>query len=296
MERIRFQDILMTLEGLDSWLEKLGICSNTDRIHQAIETVRVAQRGFERFRATKEPSKIGHNSTYHFGLVEALEFCDVFRAFEHERVEVLRPKLERILKGPFRPEEETTDNADARNVMFELALAALWRLRGADVSIGEPDVTLRLDGVPYFVECKRPFRETSIRANIREATRQLKGKLDSAGEGGSMGIVAISVSRILNPGTKIFKAPTEKSDLLGELLERMMYENKRHWPRSDHHPRVVAALFHASTPGVIEDKDLLTYMSSSAVMPFYESGLGVALLREKLSALFDESEQQANSL
>ncbi len=285
----------MTLARLDSWLEKLGIRSNTDRIHQAIETVRVAQQGFQRFRATKEPSKIGSDSTFYFGLIEALEFHDVFRAFEHERVEVLRPKLERILRGPFRPEDEKTDTADARNVMFELALAALWRLRGADVSIGEPDVTLRLGGVPFFVECKRPFKENSIRANIRDAMRQLKTKLDSAGEAAAMGIVAISVSRILNPGTKIFRAATEKSrERLGDLLDGMMQENKRHWTRIDHHPRVAAVLFHVSTPGVVEDKDLLTYMSFSTVMPLHEEGPGPALLREKLPALFDEREPTAS--
>jgi len=39
--------------------------------------------------------------------------------------------------GPFMPVAETKQNSDARNMQFELALAAEWRLNGLNVSMGE---------------------------------------------------------------------------------------------------------------------------------------------------------------
>src|SRR5256884_3775177 len=98
------------------------------------------------------------------GLVEALEFSDIFRAFEKDDPKVIGPKLERALSGPLRPADETPKNSDGRNTMFELAFAAQLRLRGAEVSVGEPDIAVTLSGRRFLIECKRPFREDSVRA------------------------------------------------------------------------------------------------------------------------------------
>lgn len=288
MITVRYREILTTLAELDPWLDKLGIQPKRDRIHQALEIVQRAEEGYRKFRATREPTKIGNVGDFYFGLTEALEFHDIFQAFQHERPERVRPKLERALSGPLRPEEETTKNADARNVMFELALAAQLRLRGADVTVGEPDLTLRLNGLLFFVECKRPFREESIRPNVRDAAGQLRAKLDANEGAAALGIIAISVSRIFNPGTKIFQAATESSkERLGDQLQKMMFANERHWARLDLHPRVVAVLFHVSTPGVVEDKDIITMMTYSTVTPVGKEGPAFSVLKEKLPPLFD---------
>ena len=107
-------------------------------------------------------------------VVEALEFSDIFRAFEKDDPKVIGPKLERALSGPLRPVDETTKNADGRNIMFELALAAQLRLNGAQVSSGEPDIAVMLSGRRFLIECKMLFREDSVRANVRGAAEQLK--------------------------------------------------------------------------------------------------------------------------
>ncbi len=199
MVTTRFSEILGTLEHLDRWLTSLGIKPNRDRIHRALEVVRQAHEGWKKLRETGKPTKIGNVDDYYFGLVEAMEFCDVFRAFRCENPASLGTKLERALSGPFRPADETTKNSHGRNTMFELALAADLKLRGADVAIGEPDIKLTIDNHRFLIECKRPFREDSIRANIRGAADQLESSLKA--DAGATGIIAISVSRLFNPGT-----------------------------------------------------------------------------------------------
>jgi hypothetical protein len=207
MKTAKFSEILDALKNLDGWLASLGIKSNTDRIHHAVEIVEKANKGWKKLRESNEPTKIGHVDDYYFGLVEALEFSDIFRAFEKDDPKVMGPKLERALSGPLRPADETPKNSDGRNTMFELAFAAQLRLRGAEVSVGEPDIAVTLSGRRFLIECKRPFREDSVRANVRDAAEQLKGHLEADSDAG--GIVAISATRILNPGTKLFVVPTE---------------------------------------------------------------------------------------
>lgn len=97
MQTTKFSEILDTLRNLDQWLASLGIKSTTDRIHHAVRVVENANEGWRRFRETREPMKIGNIDDYHFGLVEALEFSEIFRAFEREDPDVIGPKLERAL-------------------------------------------------------------------------------------------------------------------------------------------------------------------------------------------------------
>jgi hypothetical protein len=266
MKTTKFAEILDTLRNLDAWLASLGIRPNSDRIHRAIEIVQEAHEGWKRVRESKEPTKIGNIDDYYFGLVEAHEFCDIFRAFEKEDPKLIEPKLERALSGPIRPADETAKTTDGRNTMFELALAAQLRLGGADVSVGEPDISVTLSGKRFLVECKRPFREDSIRANVRGAADQLKGHLDS--DSGAAGIIAVSVGRVLNPGTKLFVAPSEADkEHLGDRVEKLMRETEGNWKKNDFHPRITAVSFHLRTPGVLEDRDLFTAMSFVCLMP-----------------------------
>ena len=284
MITLRQSEILAILTDLDPWLTKLGITPSRTRIHRAIEVVREAEEGRKKFRETGQPTKIGNVNDFYFGMVEALEFFDIFRAFEHERPEVLAPKLDRILSGPFRPAEETEKNSAPRNTMFELALAADLRLRGADVAIGEPDISLNIDGQRFLAECKRPFREDSIRANVRGAAAQLARHLED--EIRAAGIIAVSVSRISNPGTKLFLAPSEEAkERLGDQLETMMREEEESWTKYDLHPRVTAVLFHVRTPGVVRDRDQLTMMSYAAVMSTGKAKEAFEVLRERLKPL-----------
>jgi len=82
MKTTKFSEILETLKSLDGWLVSLGIKSNTDRIHHAVEIVEKANEGWKKFRESNETTRIGNVDDYYFGLVEALEFSDIFRAFE----------------------------------------------------------------------------------------------------------------------------------------------------------------------------------------------------------------------
>src|SRR2546421_2542385 len=176
------------------------------------------------------------------GVVEALEFSDILRAVEKDDPKVIGSKLERALSGPLRPADETPKNSDGRNTMFELAFAAQLRLAGAEVSVGEPDIAVTLSGRRFLIECKRPFREDSVRANVRGAAEQLKAHLEANSE--AAGIVAISVTRILKPGTKLFVAPTKAArERLGDRVEQLMRESEQGWQKYEFHPRVPTVSF-----------------------------------------------------
>jgi hypothetical protein len=260
----RFSQVLAELQALNPWLESLGIAARTTRIHKALETVRAALEGLERTKRTGEPSKIGHGYDFYYVLVEALEFFDIYRAFKGAAPPLLSEKLKRALSGPDHPAGETIKNSDGRNTTFELALAADLLLHDATVELAEPDMKITLDGRAYLIACKRPFYEHSIRSNVRGAADQLERELNNQPD--THGIIAISVSKIFNPGDKIFQAQSEADrERLGDLVEGLMQEREKDWQTKDLHPRIAAVLFNVRTPGIVEDR--ITMMSYGCIMP-----------------------------
>jgi hypothetical protein len=176
MQTFKYSDLLHHIEGFDDWLRSLGLTPRPDDwIHQAFETHRMADTATRKGRETGEYSKI--EGEHLFPLTEALEAHDIFLAFEKEPSEVLAQTLGRALSGPAQPVAENQKNSDGRNVWFELALAADWKLRGATVRLGEPDLQLFRENKKILIACKRPGSEHSIRSNIRAAISQLNDNL-----------------------------------------------------------------------------------------------------------------------
>jgi hypothetical protein len=177
MQTFKYCDVLHQLEGFDDWLIRLGLTRRSnDRIHQAFNTLRMAEDASREGRKTGEYHKI--QGAHLFPLIEALQAREVFLAFENESSVALANAVKRALTGPAQPVDEKNEaNRDGRNVWFELALAAEWRARGATVQVGEPDLQLFRDGRTFLVACKRPTGENSVRPNIRGAISQLNDHL-----------------------------------------------------------------------------------------------------------------------
>lgn len=249
LQRYKYAELIADLEGIDCWLDQLGLDLKPDRVHFAIDVLRQAECSFQEARSTGHATKTGNIENYMFGICEALEIRDIYRAFKDERTERLASTLERALSGPHRPALENERNADGRNVGFELAIAADLRLRGAAITLEEPDLKLTIDYHHYLLACKRPLRQSGISACIRGATKQLRENLSDAGEQ-VHGVIAISVSRILNPGTHFFIRHLE---VLGNRVHELLNENKAQCQRAARDvPAICAVLFHIATPGELD--------------------------------------------
>ena len=202
MDILSYSDLLQGLGGFDPWLRNLGLAPRPDdRLHQAFKILALAEEASRRGRETGVYSDI--QPDHWFPIIEALEAHDVLCAFESDTSPSLSSTVKRALSGPARAMDEGPKNRDGRNIWFELALAAEWKLRGASVTIQEPDLRLVRDAATFFVACKRPDKQQSIHANLRDAVEQLGENLRKATDD-AYGVAAISLTRVLNPGDKVF--------------------------------------------------------------------------------------------
>lgn len=286
MQILSLEQVRAALKSLDTWLARCGLKPKNDRIHALTKTVSAVERVLVEFRATRDMTRATDDLLrVSSGVAEAVEFLDIFNAFSSVDPKTIGPKLAIALSGPTHPAFETKKNSVGRNTMFELALAAEWKVRGIDVSVGEPDITVNLRGIPFFVECKRPFDASGIRSNVRGAARQLKEKLERPWCQTAMGIIALSVTRVFNPDHGLYIAGTEKKgqESLRAALTSLLVESERHWANAEFHPRIIAVLFHIATPAFIQDSGApVSRMTFFTVKPIVKVGPALKIFEEEV--------------
>jgi len=248
MEKFSYSDLIKRLEGFDPWLSRLGLTPRSDdRIHAAFNVLRRAEEAIRRGHETGVFTNISPADW--FPMVEALEAHDVFTAFHNDQSPTLAATMKRALSGPIQPIAENQKNREGRNIWYELALAAEWRLRGASICLGEPDLRLNRDDVTFLVACKRPSNRESIQENMQNAVKQLQRNLDGAPDS-VLGVAAISFSCAFNAGSQVFSGDLKGlSQLLNIELDRI-----RPYLCTVRDPRICFALLQVATPGLGGDE------------------------------------------
>ncbi len=92
-----------------------------------------------------------HITNYMDGLFEVMEIHEIVEAFNGNSSPALKAKLSRALCGPISPFDEQPKNSEARNTMFELSLAADWKMRGARLKWESP-----ISNFVHLRPCSRP--------------------------------------------------------------------------------------------------------------------------------------------
>ncbi len=157
-----------------------------------------------------------------FGVLEALDLID------KDSLKIFISKLKLIFKGPLLMNDEDNANNLGRNTLFELKLFSRLIKNGykAQLYYDHPDISFQVDVREYVIECKRLYKPETLIKNTKAALDQLlKYSLNKAmpeGVYARYGIVAVSLSRYIHTGDKLFDASSQD-----KARERINYEMKK---------------------------------------------------------------------
>ena len=188
-----------------------------------------------------------------WSLVEATELADMYCSLPVMSARTLREKFRAILEGPFNPQQETAASNLARNTVFELHLAGWLSHKGIPTRIcHNPGVSCEMADRLFFIQCKRPFSRRKVEANIKRACKQLSIDLNSASDARNRGVVAISMTKAINPRTMFLQVRTE-ADLTPALSSQMRDLAAYYVSRFIKGPRIIGIVFHVITAALVED-------------------------------------------
>jgi hypothetical protein len=190
---------------------------------------------------------------------ETDQIVRVYEGLHHSKDPDLTARLKAAVRGHDLFVLDTEDRS-GRDFMFELTVAAKFARHGYKINFGaSADVDVVVDGVPLFVECKRPKSKGSVQRNIKKGLKQLVDRYDaSPAPEAARGIVALSVGKVLNPNLGLLEGitPKEVSELAARHNDLILYKHQKHW-QSGQDKRTLGALLILDTPGRITSENKL---------------------------------------
>jgi hypothetical protein len=259
---MRFDELLSQLKETLEFCASLSLAEAVkasrfnkyqERIQRLCEIIQTYPR--EQLPQEIEAELNNENLEYVLSLTESLEFIGAVLFLKTCEKEILQRKIATVLRGPVLPNDEDENSNEARNTLFELNLASKLRKADLDASPGMyADIECTIGSKHLLIECKRPFKEHNVGKQIKKAGKQLKARLKTFPPG-SRGIVAVSLSKTMNPGDKFFVYLDESSakDALSRKLKAVAEAATSSWGGLG--KRVIGILFHVVTASVDRKND-----------------------------------------
>ena len=245
-----------------AWLDSVGFKVERGRISQYKKTI-------ERIHQSWDDDKWGdlndneNRQEVTNILLEARELTSIYRGFSTQEKPEIDKNLKHYLKGPYLVTDEKAENASnrPRNLGFELYLNALFARAGLGLLYDtSADLSFVHDGITYHLEAKRPQYLNSVENNIIECNRQLTKRLNNSISKKGKGLIALDLSRVMNPTNDLFISPN-KRDLelyMTAESEKRIAEFTGIWNKK-RHKRTVAVLLHFKLLTLLQPRgDLVT--------------------------------------
>jgi len=236
------------------WAEECGVSRGT-RFHTYRNTIKWLQsndREQDRAGIYAQLEREGRLTEIISTMTESIELFETIASLRQCGTKIPKEVLRRAFSGPLDLFREDQASNEPRNAMFELSMGAMAARQGLKptLSTKNPDVSFDFEGRCEKMECKRVLSETKIVRRLNEGIKQLD-KSVRAGTS-DIGIVAISISKLLNPGNKILVSGAPQGELSTYVSsglrpnEQMLAAMRR--------PSVAGVLFYLSSVAWIPGK------------------------------------------
>lgn len=213
-------------------------------------------------------------------MFEIHDFIDIYESFKDispENLTAIIEKLQKAVNGPINAPEESSSSTTARNYLFEALMAAKAHRpdKGVEAMLdAESDTGIKINNKKIWVECKRITTLSKVEANSGKASKQLETILKKQIGSGHRGIVALDVSKILNPEGKIFVSnnDSELLDSIDSIMDSFIKEYSNIWQRvyTRRNKKIIGTIIRFAFMSTSEARNLLIHASQWGINPRLE--------------------------
>lgn len=258
MEEVRssYEQLHRDVEAMCHWLESLSIGIAKNRVAEYRKTFATIARYQGRWEDLEDSIGFEKLSDNYY---DCSELVLIWQKLKDCGSPPFKNTPRQAVNGPTTLEAERPETSDARNRIFELVMAALFRAANFPIKFVEPaDAVVNAFNVKCFLECKRIQSEKRLEERIREASSQIEDRLGKQPSKKSRGLIAVDISKAENDGTVYCNATSSDhlSRQVDTILDCFITRNKRKLI-SRLSPRVLATIVYIRIPAVIEDAALL---------------------------------------
>lgn len=262
LSKISFRDKSSKVEEICSWLSDHGIKIDRSRINTYRKHINEMANYYEegkvndllRLRSLHDLV----NSSF-----EVAELIQIYEGLNDLKSKPFVDKLIEVNKGPIWLNEENASSSNrARNIAFELHIAARYSKAGYEIDLSdEADIIVKDHRYELFIECKRPLTDHSIHGNVKDALNQLKKRYCFSNKSSKIirGLIALSISRVINRDMYLLPSnTTDDLDMNLQSINRSFIDQyKTKWSNPDD-KRTIGALIYLGLPAIIKNQNMLT--------------------------------------
>ncbi|MGH9877227.1 MAG: hypothetical protein ACRD5H_06275 [Nitrososphaerales archaeon] len=256
------------------WLGSLGVPYERTRVGEYECAIEIA---IASFRASNFDAIRDALLPILTALFEIHDLVDIHQSLAGKFDNEIKQHVHTYTKGPrdYTEEHVETSSNVARNIAFELMLMAKLTKAGLplDFSI-KSDVAAKFDNRSLLFECKRPQSEDALESNIKKAYRQLEKKYRSPQRLRHRGLIAIDITKLVNPDFMLYVQPnsTALDSGLSRVIDTFVLKHEHLWQRS-RNAKTIGILLRLTIMGVNQEKnDMFTHCQQWAVTPMNHVG------------------------
>jgi hypothetical protein len=251
-----YSELAGHLGELVSWLIRLDVPLQNTRISRYIDRVNVLADQYRRgtlqeYLAPQEGTRLSSDDIMHL-LYETGELETIRRNLDVDLIRSLKPDLPKIVTGPDYAAYERRDSVFPRNLAFELIVASQCAASGVPPCPFPPsDFLFHFGERKIIVECKRPQSEDRVVPLVKEAFKQIRRRRRAASNLRLRGLVAVELSKAINPSMERLTFPDNDAIALGmsQMLDALVSRFTPGWA-TENYGGVIGVLMRLSLMAV----------------------------------------------
>lgn len=278
-----YDSVAVLLAEATNWLQRLGISHRPTRLGDYERALRLLTNATDRSAILRDDLPAVNNAIY-----EAYELIEIFQALAGKYDDAIGKHLRLLAGGPAYYSAEKTDSSSnrARNVAFELAVMGLLVRAGLPLDFTSlADAAAKFENKTLLFECKRPQSLQTVERRIKDSLDQLKTRINGVQKVRHRGLVALDITKAMNPDSQVFVTQTEQgiNVSMDQQIDRFLARYLHCWARPGY-SQSIGVLIRLRQMSIVEYEghSKLFHCQQIAVRPFDNAG---ALNHRMLDAL-----------
>lgn len=256
------------------WLNKIGVKLSQGRTQFYLKTIDYWKDNYKNAQDLEVKDGLPHFLTSVFEIYDFIEIHEAFKNEPIDRLQHIIRKLQKGVNGPTNTQDESANTTTSRNYLFEALVAAKSHKPEMGIEAildAYTDTGVYFGKTKIWIECKRIFSEKKLQANINKASKQLIKHIGKQLGAKHKGVVAIDVTKLINPKHYVFEAENDSKlkDFVDQLMDSFIHENSEIWQTiyAGKNNKIIGTLIRFSFMARSESRNLFVHSSQWGVNP-----------------------------
>ena len=269
-----YRALLTDYEAALVWMQGIGVHLGEGRTQHYRKILEYWSRNYED-ASIEEGQKIF--SDFVGSIYEMGAFVEIYHSLKcvnkNDLSQVVR-KLNKAVNGPVYSGEESPQSTTARNLLFEVIVTSKCHKPESGLVanvLSDTDSGFSFLQKKLWIECKRITSLRKLESNVRKARNQINTSLREKIGSDHRGIVALDISKLINPNDELFVSQNEPALLTStdRLMNQFIESNFQVWEKvyKEKSRKILGTILRFSFMATSEKDNLLITITQWAVNP-----------------------------